>query len=223
VKANTLGKRILIIGASRGIGLGFADIFSTNGWEVHATVRDDVGEQKLNRLSSQVISHRMDVRNSKEISQVATNLKNKPLDILLHNAGVYGKGMNKKDVIEINSIAPFNVVENLLPLVLKSSKKTIALLTSQMGARNGGATPSDIYGESKCALNDSFREVETSWRSQGVTAVVFHPGWVATDMGGRSAPISVKNSVRGMYHVLEQLKPAQSGSFLTWEGKKHPW
>ena len=36
-----LNNRVLIIGASRGIGLGFAEMFSNNGWEVHTTVRND--------------------------------------------------------------------------------------------------------------------------------------------------------------------------------------
>jgi NAD(P)-dependent dehydrogenase (short-subunit alcohol dehydrogenase family) len=218
-----LNRRVLIVGASRGIGLGFAGVFSRNGWEVHATVRNDAGEEKLSRMHDNISIHRLDVRHDHQITQLARQFDGKSIDILIHNAGVYGKDMNEKDMFRINSVAPFNVATNLLPIVVRSEQRKIALLTSKIGARNGGPTPSDTYGKSKCALNDRFRKIEPSWRSQGVISVVLHPGWVATDMGGPSAPVSVLNSVEGIYQVLQGLKPAESGCFLTWEGKKHPW
>ena len=218
-----MNKRVLIIGASRGIGLGFAKIFLNNGWEVHATVRDNGGEGKLSEIHDDISIHRLDVRRDHQITQLAQRFNDKPIDLLVHNAGTYGKNMDEEDVLQINSVAPFNVVTNFLPIVVQSVQKKIALLTSKMGARNGGPTPSDTYGKSKCALNDRFRKTEPNWRSQGAISVVLHPGWVATDMGGQSAPVSVLDSVSGMHQVLHDLQPSQSGSFLTWEGKKHPW
>ena len=218
-----MNTRVLIIGASRGIGLGFAEIFSNSGWEVYATVRNDAGEEKLSEIHDNISIHRLDVRHDQQITQLVHRFNDKPIDLLVHNAGVYGKNMDEKDVLQINSVAPFNVVTKFLPIVVRSVQKKIALLTSQMGARNGGPTPSDTYGKSKCALNDRFRQTEPSWRLQGATSVVLHPGWVATDMGGQSAPVSVLDSVSGMYQVLHDLQPSESGSFLTWEGKKHPW
>ena len=218
-----MNTRVLIIGASRGIGLGFAEVFSNSGWEVHTTVRNDAGEEKLSEIHDNISIHRLDVRHDQQITQLVHRFNDKPIDLLVHNAGVYGKNMDEKDVLQINSVAPFNVVTKFLPIVVQSVQKKIALLTSQMGARNGGPTPSDTYGKSKCALNDRFRQTEPSWRLQGATSVVLHPGWVATDMGGQSAPVSVLDSVSGMYQVLHDLQPSESGSFLTWEGKKHPW
>ena len=53
--------------------------------------------------------------------------------------------------------------------------------------------------------------------------MVFHPGWVATDMGGSSASVSVAESVSGMRRVIAGLEPAESGKFLTWKGTEHPW
>ena len=40
----------------------------------------------------------------------------------------------------------------------------------------GGHTPTDPYGESKCLLNDRFREVVPEWTAQGITGIVLHPG-----------------------------------------------
>ena len=107
--------------------------------------------------------------------------------------------------------------------VVRSAEKKIAILTSQMGARHGGDTPTSPYGESKCILNDRFREIEPEWRAAGVTSAVFHPGWVATEMGGRGAPVSVDESVTGLRRVIADMTAGDSGKFLTWKGTEHPW
>jgi hypothetical protein len=54
-------------------------------------------------------------------------------------------------------------------------------------------------------------------------AVVIHPGWVRTDMGGPGASISVDESVQGIMNLLDGLTEADHGSFLTWDGRNHPW
>jgi hypothetical protein len=50
-----------------------------------------------------------------------------------------------------------------------------------------------------------------------------NPGWVRTDMGGASAPTSVTDSVSGMLTVIERLKPSDSGSFQSYDGRKMQW
>ncbi|MEE2694091.1 MAG: SDR family NAD(P)-dependent oxidoreductase [Pseudomonadota bacterium] len=218
-----MGHSVLIVGASRGIGLGLVEIFASHDWEVHATVRDDLGRERVSGVSKDVFIHRLDVRDRRMATQLVEKLQGRTLDILLHNAGVYGNNMQESEVLQINSVAPFQVVAAFLHLVIQSTQKKIAILTSQMGARNGGETPSDIYGKSKCVLNDKFRRLEPEWRTFGATSIVVHPGWVATDMGGASAPVSVAESAAGIYKTLENLKASDSGCFLTWEGNQHPW
>jgi short-subunit dehydrogenase len=131
--------------------------------------------------------------------------------------------MKEEQIININSEAPIKLTSALLPNILKSKTRKVAILTSQMGARNGGATPTGLYGKSKCYLNDNFRTIEPEWRSKGVTSILFHPGWVATDMGGANAPVSVEDSVKGMKSVIDKLTIQDSGKFYTWKGDIHPW
>lgn len=214
---------VLIVGASRGIGLGFVRAYAADGWAVHATTRTPERPGDLGKVAGDVTLHGLDVRDTGQLTALAAALEGPGIDVLIHNAGVYGTGMARDEVMEINAEAPIRVVEALLPAVLRGGQKKVAILTSQMGARGGGRTPSGLYGASKCALNDNFRDVEPDWRARGVTAVVFHPGWVATDMGGRSAPVSVEESVSGMRRVIGGLEPGDSGSFLTWKGTVHPW
>lgn len=53
-------------------------------------------------------------------------------------------------------------------------------------------------------------------------AVVVHPGWVQTDMGGCGAPLSVAQSVAGICSVVEGLTVAQHGCFLNYGGTELP-
>ncbi len=214
---------VLIVGASRGIGLGFACAYAADGWEVHATTRNIAKPGKLGEVPGDVTLYELDVVNGAQIGAIAQAFSNRGLDVLIHNAGVRGDSMRSAEVMRINAEAPFEMVGALLPAIERGNMKKIAILTSQLGARHGGRPPSGIYGASKCALNDRFREIEPEWRAKGVTAVVFHPGWVKTDMGGRSAPLSVRDSVAGMRREIERLNPEKSGSFLTWKGTVHPW
>ena len=213
---------VLIIGASRGIGLGFAQGYAEDDWEVHATTRTPDEPGDLGDISGDVTLHGLEVRDAGQIAALAAAFEGRGLDLLIHSAGVL-RGVSRDEMMAINADAPMAVVGALLPAVERGALHTIAILTSQMGARHGGGTPSADYGASKCELNDRFREIEPDWRARGITSVVFHPGWVATDMGGSSASVSVAESVSGMRRVIAGLEPAESGKFLTWKGTEHPW
>lgn len=213
---------VLIVGASRGIGLGFAEAYAADGWEVHATTRSPDRPGELGDIAGDVTVYALDVRDADGIADLAAVFDGRGLDVLIHSAGVL-RGVEREEMMAVNADAPMNVVAALLPAVERGDDKKIAILTSQLGARNGGGTPSGLYGESKCLLNDRFREAEPEWRAKGITSVVFHPGWVATDMGGAGAPVSVGESVSGMRRVIAGLEPGDSGKFLTWKGTEHPW
>lgn len=213
---------VLIIGASRGIGLRFAQTFAPDGWEVHATTRTPENPGALGDIAGNVTIHGLEVRDQDQIDALAAAFEGRGLDLLIHSAGVL-RGVNRDEMMAINADAPMAVVGALLPAVERGAGHKIAILTSQMGARHGGGTPSADYGASKCLLNDRFREAAPEWAAKGITAVVFHPGWVSTDMGGRGAPVSVNESVSGMRRVIDALEPSESGKFLTWKGTEHAW
>lgn len=213
---------VVIIGASRGIGLGFAAAYAADGWEVHATTRTPDNPGELGDIAGDVSIYGLDVRDGTQISELADAMQGRVIDHLINSAGVL-RGVDRDEMMAVNADAPFNIVAALFDAVARSDEKKIAILTSQMGARHGGGTPTDLYGESKCILNDRFREREPEWRAAGVTSVLFHPGWVATDMGGRGASVSIDESVTGMRRVIAGLAPADSGKFLTWTGAEHPW
>tara|TARA_B100000686_G_scaffold71372_1_gene77129 strand:+ start:49 stop:714 length:666 start_codon:yes stop_codon:yes gene_type:complete len=218
-----LANSVVIIGANRGIGLGFVKHYLKHEWVIHATKRDRSKSAELDALSNKIQIYSLDVQNIEQLSILKSKIKDTPVDLLIHNAGTYGTGLKEEQVIDINSESPIKLTNTLLPNILNGRIKKVAILTSQMGARNGGPTPTGLYGKSKCYLNDNFRAIEPEWRSKGITSVLFHPGWVATDMGGANAPVSVEDSVEGMKSVIDNLTIRDSGKFYTWKGDIHPW
>ena len=212
-----------IIGASRGIGLGLVRQYAADGWRVHATTRTPQRPGALGEVRGDVLIHELEVTDSAQRRALGAALAGEPIDVLIHNAGVYGTWMRAAKVDRINAEAPIEVAEALMDAVLRSEQKKIALITSQMGARHGSTRSLGKYGDSKAALNDRFRAREQGWRAAGCLAVVIHPGWVRTDMGGASASLSVEESARGIRRVMAELDESRHGRFWTWDGREHPW
>ena len=214
---------VMVIGASRGIGLELARQYADDGWRVLATTRTPDRPGPLGGLAGDVALHRLDVREGGQIAALAAAVADESIDLLIHNAGVMDRGLSADEVMAINGKAPIQVTEALLDAVRRGSGKKIVLMTSQLGARHGSTRSLGTYGESKAALNDRFRELASAWGAEGLTAIVMHPGWVRTDMGGRGATLSVEESVTGMRQVIADLTAAEHGRFWTWDGREHPW
>ncbi len=212
-----------IIGASRGIGLELVCQYAAAGWRVHATTRTPDSAGALGQVPGEVTLHGLDVRRDAEIAALAAALDHETLDVLIHNAGIKDAGHSREEVMAVNARAPIILAEALLDCVARAGSGRIALVSSQMGARRGSRGSLGDYGDSKAALNDAFRERADGWRARGVIAIVLHPGWVRTDMGGRSAPVTPRDSARGIRTVLDALTPRDHGRFLTWRGEEHPW
>lgn len=207
---------VLIVGASRGIGLGLVDVHLEEGWRVHATTRDGTPP----RRHSNVTAHLLDVREPGHLEELVAVIE-EPIDRVIHNAGIMRA--SRADLMEVNAEAPVRVVETILEAGRLKPDGTVAIMTSQMGARRGRAGSLGDYGDSKAALNDEFRRRSAKWRELGAVAVVIHPGWVRTDMGGDGASLTVRESAEGVKRVLDELGEADHGNFLTWDGRVHPW
>lgn len=214
---------VMVIGASRGIGLELTCQYAAGGWRVHATTRTPDRPGALGRLTGDVVLHELDVRRADQTAALAAAVAAEGIDLLIHNAGVMDRGLSFDEMMAINAEAPIRVTEALLDAVRRGRDKKIVLMTSQLGARYGSKRRLGTYGESKAALNDRFRELAPAWGAEGLIAIVMHPGWVRTDMGGRSATLSVEESVTGMRRVIAGLTPVEHGRFWTWDGREHEW
>ncbi|HNR10489.1 MAG TPA: SDR family oxidoreductase [Nitrosomonas europaea] len=229
---------VLITGANRGIGLEFARQYAADGWQVVACCRQPQQAEALNRLADQYKDrfsiHRLDVRELAEIDQLSHKLQDLSIDILINNAGVYPHAQNGEfgrisyddwmEAFRVNTFAPLKMVEALIEQIACSQLKIVATITSKMGSiadnQRGG---SYIYRSSKAAVNMVVKSLAIDLQPRGIIAVLLHPGWVQTDMGGRGALISTKQSVTGMKSILDRVTHSDTGKFIAYDGQHIPW
>ena len=231
-------KTTLITGANRGIGLEFCRQYAADGWRVLACSRMPEKSDALNRLAAQytalITVHALDVGDFVQIERLAQDLADVSIDLLINNAGIYPdsdkKGFGHADYADwaqafrINTMATLKMAETFVGQISGSKQKSIVTITSKMASiadnRGGG---SYLYRTSKVAVNMVVKSLSIDLQKLGITAVVLHPGWVKTDMGGQNAMISTEQSVSGMRQVIGNLKLADSGKFFAYDGQEIPW
>ena len=162
---------------------------------------------------------------------MSAQLKDRKIDILLSNAGVYGPSTRFghvdvagwRQVFEANTIAPLKLAEQFVEQVAASDQKLIAMLSSKMGSiDDNGSGGGYIYRSSKTALNQVVKSLSIDLADRGISVVAPHPGWVQTDMGGVNAETTVADSVSGMMRTLQSAH-SRSGEFIDLDGSVIPW
>lgn len=218
---------VLITGASRGIGREFARQYEAGGWRVIATCRDP---SKYD-LEGEVFP--LDVTDPASVAALHGELSGEAIDLLINNAGTYGpRGLALgeidydawEEVLRTNVLGAMRVAEAFAHHVARSRLKKMAFLSSRMGSiadnTSGGGY---IYRSSKAALNMAVRSLAIDLSEKDVICLLFHPGWVRTDMGGPSAQIDVASSVAGMRAIIDRAGTSDTGRFFNHDGAELPW
>jgi len=223
---------VLITGANRGIGLEFTRQYAADGWRVLAACRNPREAKELTAVPGDVHVHALDVVDEPQLASLARALSGEAIDVLINNAGVGGFddsfGNTPTDAwletLRVNAIAPVHVAEQFLPHLERGQRRLIVSITSRMGSiADNGSGGSYSYRTSKAALNMAMKSLSHDLRGKRVIVVVFHPGWVKTDMGGPQALLPPKSSVAAMRAKVATLTAADSGTFFNYDGKPLPW
>ena len=227
---------ILITGSNRGIGLELVKQYAEDDWRVFACCRSPETAsalQALARSADNISIHMLDVADPEQISALARELKDTPIDILFNNAGIYGPydanfgNTNPQQWLEcfnINTISPMKVTEAFVSHVANSQLKTIATMSSKMGSMaDNGSGGSYLYRSSKAALNAVMTSAAIDLKPKGIKLAIMHPGWVKTDMGGPNAEISTSECVVQLKKILSELTLETSGQFFEIDGSVIPW
>ena len=218
---------ILITGGSRGIGAELVQQYAADGWDVIATARSDSDLKELDGMDN-VTAMELDVAKPDSVAAFIDGVGDRPIDVFLNSAGVYGPRTPERDgwmdVLEINVVAPTLLAEKLKPNVAASEKKVMAVVTSRMGSigdnGGGGSIP---YRSSKAAVNAAWKSLSIDWKDDGIAVVMLHPGWVKTDMGGDNAQIDTKTSVDGLRDRIAETDLSNSGRFVAYDGATIEW
>lgn len=220
--------KVLVIGASRGIGLEFVRQYREAGAAVTATARDGVGLAHLRTAGA--TAFRLDVTDPASASGLAWLIDGVPFDVVVVNAGVMGPrhaGLEPPTQADFDHVMHTNVLGPmwLLPQLKEALAPggRLAVLSSRMGSMGLRTTPNAwLYRASKAALNSVLKDTSLALDGRAI-CVAFHPGWVRTDMGGAGADLEVSDSVSGMRATLGTLTAADNGGFFNFDGTPLPW
>ena len=215
---------VLVIGASRGIGLEFVHQYREAGLRVIATVRDADGRARVQALGAEALT--VDVANPASVSGLAWQLDGEKIDLALYVAGVLRRPNaltppTQDDfdaVMHTNVLGAMQTLPQVAPLVAEA-RGVFAFLSSSMSQI--GSVPDSgswLYRTSKAALNMAVAAAQHDYPD--ATLVTIDPGWVQTDMGGAGAALTVEKSVQGMRQVLASLTPADKGRLLHHDGRR---
>lgn len=210
---------VVITGASRGIGAGLAAAYEARGKDVVGTTRS--------------AQWTLDVTDPASQAAFATKLGDRPVELLICNAGVY---LDKGHALETgfgadlwaqtfaaNVTGVFLTVQALLPHLRRAAKPKIAIISSQMASSTRAPGGSYIYRASKAAALNLGRNLASDLKPDGIAVGIYHPGWVRTDMGSDAADISVDEAVRGLTERFDVLDMERTGTFETWDGRSHAY
>jgi NAD(P)-dependent dehydrogenase (short-subunit alcohol dehydrogenase family) len=223
-----MSSSVLIIGASRGIGLEFVRQYRAAGVQVVATARSEEGLAAVRALGATAL--KLDVADTASASGLAWQIDGYQFDEVVIVAGVYGprsSGLETPStadfdaVMHTNVLGPMRVLPQLLDYLAPGAR--LAIISSKMGSiglRN--ATAGWLYRASKAAVNSVLKDASLVLAGKA-TCISFHPGWVRTEMGGEGADIDVATSVAGMRTVLATVKAEHNGRFFNYDGQPLAW
>ncbi|HEV2509410.1 SDR family oxidoreductase [Bosea sp. (in: a-proteobacteria)] len=226
----------MITGANRGIGLALTMELLRRGDHVVAAARDPWGGA-LAELAGvhvgQLTPLELDVTSDQSVAAAKRAFDGRPIDVLVNNAGVYGPRDRQsaldmdfkawREVFEVNVYAPLRVAQAFLPNVEAGTGRKIVTISSRMGSIGSNPSGAIAYRSSKAAVNMAMVGFGNAVRDSEVAVLLFHPGWVRTDMGGGGADIPPTESAAGLIATIDASGMRETNSFRNWKGEEIPW
>jgi len=215
----------LVTGANRGIGLEFCRQLTERGETAIAVCRKT--SEALDSLGIRVETG-IDITSDDSVADLASRLKNTPLDVLINNAGILRKNTLPqldfdaiREQFEVNALGALRVTQALLPNLGTGAK--VAIMTSRMGSIEDNTSGNSYgYRMSKVAVSMAGKSLSIDLKPRQIAVAILHPGMVSTDMTGDNG-IPPQEAVQGLLARIDQLNLENSGTFWHAKGEVLPW
>jgi NAD(P)-dependent dehydrogenase (short-subunit alcohol dehydrogenase family) len=216
---------VVIAGASRGIGLALCQLYVEAGAHVIAGNRTPRGLPGVEEIP-------LDVTNGQSVAAFAEALDGRPVDVLIHSAGIMGPTQQaglKMDfdgfaqTLLVNTLGPLRVIQALVPNLRAAPAAKVVALTSQVATMSYGKPSLIAYRASKAALNKVIQCTTPELTRHKIAVALVHPGWTRTDMGGSNADFDVKTSAANVKEITDKLTLAVTGKFWNQDGTELAW
>jgi NAD(P)-dependent dehydrogenase (short-subunit alcohol dehydrogenase family) len=225
---------VLITGANRGVGRALVQAYLERGWDVLATARKPERATDLMSLAkgnSRLAVLQADVTDEASLRVAALEFGARAIDVVICNAGVMsnrgGLEADGNDAADWNRVLATNVTGVFLTARafighLKQAKAgKLALMSSMMASSELAAGNALGYRASKAAVANLGANLAVELKPAGIAVGIYHPGWVSSDMGGASAPVTPADSARGLAARIDKLSLGSSGVFEDYQGKPY--
>ncbi|AOB31653.1 3-oxoacyl-ACP reductase [Bordetella sp. H567] len=225
-------KTVLIVGASRGLGLALAQEYCDKDWHVIATVRSQSAQlealRERNPCSLEI--HPVDIVDVQSVRDLRARLDGRRLDTLFVNAGICKANeltplqVDEQDFIDMmltNALSPMRVIELFADTV--ASDGVIAVMSSDLGSITWNQGWWELYSASKAALNMLMKAYAARHPANTRALLLVAPGWVRTDMGGQNAELDVSESIPLVVDMVQRHAGKPGLRFTNRHGETLPW
>ncbi len=233
------GKVAIITGASRGIGLAIAQLFSENAAHCVLLVRDrDAGSQAADQIGARPnkpVVAVADVSDRGAIASAVLEVTQRfpKVHIVVNNAGVLldedrdTPASTMDDLVlertmAVNFLGPIVVSQAFLPYMERDAR--IINVSSTMGQlADGSAGYAPAYCMSKTALNAWTQALAEDLKPRGIMVDAFHPGWAKTEMGGPNATVDPGQAAQVALFLATRPHSTETGLFWRHPGTVIDW
>lgn len=227
----------LVSGANRGIGFEVARQLAQKGLRVVLSARKvDAADEAAKRLRAQgleTIPMSLDVTSGTSIDELSRELRrlNLSVDVLVNNAavligeddGVFELSPDDlRAMFETNVIGATALAQAFVPGMVERGFGRVVNVSSTAGQLSNMSDYAPGYSISKAALNALTRQLAAATRNTGVLVNSACPGWVRTDMGGPSAPLSVEQGADTIVWLATLPDTGPTGGFFR-ERRRIEW
>ncbi len=222
---STSQKIALVTGAYKGIGLEVVRQLAARGARVFLTARKrEAGESAVAAIKGDVHFLPLDVNDAASIESAVRALARQTdhLDVLVNNAAILLD--DRESVLDLdgktalktfatNTVGPLLVTQAFQPLLSQSKTPRVINVSSGAGQLAEGLQNwAPAYSMSKTALNALTQHFAAALPAFAINSV--SPGWVRTDMGGNSAPLSVEQGADTIVWLALDAPQNLTGKFL---------